>query len=79
VKGLFGIAGLLLALAITGLLIKQQLATTKPATPLLQPGVTTGPAGSENAAASAAGDQTRQYRQALEAAIQSKPPVPDDK
>lgn len=78
-KGLFGIAGLLLALAIAGLLIKQQLTATRQATPPSMPGVTSGRAGADNLAAPAAKDQTQQFRQALEAAMQSKPPVPDDK
>ena len=74
-KGLFGIAGLLLALAIAGLLIRQQLTTAKPALPLLTPG----PAGAGKVATPTAQELPQQYRQALEAAMQSRPAVPDEK
>jgi len=70
-KGLFGIASLLLALAITALLSRQQL-TTLQRTPSVAP-----ERGAETH--SAAMTQPEQYKQALEAALQSPRSVPDDK
>ncbi len=74
-KGLFGIAGLLLTLAVTGLLIKQQLATSKPGASLLK----AEPDGAASAALASPKNQTQQYKQALEAAMQTPRAMPDDK
>ncbi len=79
-KGLFGIAGLLLALAITGVLIRQQMTATKRSELPMLPGVAGEPEGAAmKAALPSAKNQTEQYRQALEAAMQSQRSMPDDK
>ncbi len=78
-KGLFGLAGLLLALVVTGLLIRQQLSAVKQSAPLLPATVLSGPDGATNAAAPVSKDLPQQYKQALEAVIQAPRTVPDDK
>ena len=79
-KGLFGITGLLLALAITGLLIRQQMSTAKaPGMPLL-PAVASESGGvATEAAIPSAKNQTEQYRQALDAAMQLQRTRPEDR
>ena len=79
-KGLFGVAGLLLALVITGLLVRQQWTATKPSVPSSAPGsMLAEPDGSVQAPAPSAKDQPQQFKQALEAAMQTPRPMPDDK
>ncbi|VWX63308.1 conserved hypothetical protein [Burkholderiales bacterium 8X] len=81
---IFGYAALLLALVIVALLAKNQLSATLPAVVPAQP-ATTGP-GSGNAAAngsaiSAPGQAKpiqQQYKEALDAALQTPRPMPDE-
>jgi predicted lipid-binding transport protein (Tim44 family) len=80
-KGLFGFAGLLLALVVTGLLIRQQMSAMKPSAPSLAPAPAS-VSGSDrvtNDAAPSPKDIPQQYKQALEAAIQTPRAVPDEK
>ncbi len=72
-KGLFGIAGLLLALAVTGLLVRQQLRSSGPTAP----SVLSNP--KDSASALPAKNQPEQYKQALEAAMRTPRPMPDEK
>ena len=72
-------AGLLLALVVTGLLIRQQLSAVKQSAPLPPPALVSGPDGTTNAAAPVSKDLPQQYKQALEAVIQAPRTVPDDK
>ena len=71
-KGAFGLFGLLLALATVGLLVRQQLTSTRQIEPALQ----TAPTGTPQVTASAATEreqaqQTQQrVKQAVEAAMQ---------
>lgn len=76
-KGIFGLVGLLLTLAVVGVLVKKQLATSSQGVPALQAPV---PAGADSAGAPKASAQPvqEQYRQALEAAVQAPRAMPDD-
>ncbi len=81
-KGLFGLVGLLVALAIVGVVVKKQLAATQQSVPALAvPGVPAKPAGSD--AAPTVREQSQQvqqqYKQAVEAAMQQPRPMPEDK
>ena len=77
-KGAFGLIGLLLALAIVALLVRQQLTSTQKIAPVLQDA----PAGTPQGGASAAtvreqAQQTQQrVKQAVEAAMQKPRPEP---
>ena len=81
-KAVFGMVGLLIALVIVGFVVKKQLASTRQAVPALQvpgsqvPGL---PATDSNASVKAHSQQIQQqYKQAIDAAVQSRP-MPDDK
>lgn len=63
-RALLGLAGLLLALAVVGVLLKKQLAPVQAAAP----GGTTQPSRPVQ----------QSYQQAVEAAVQAPRPVPDD-
>ena len=81
-KGVFGLVGLLIALALVGLLVKKQLAATQQAIPALQLPAVQGEAGPDAAPATTVKEQSRQieqqYKQAIEGAMQKSRPVPDD-
>ncbi|QDL37612.1 hypothetical protein [Rhodoferax sediminis] len=81
-RGFFGLAGLLIALVIVGVLVKKQLAATQQAIPALQLPAVQGAAGPDAAPAATARQQSRQieqqYKQAIEGAMQKARPVPDD-
>ena len=85
-RGAFGILGLLLVLALVGLLAKKQM-TPSAASRLAPPGlVLPGATGIDAAPVTPAANvqaQTQeiqqQYKQALEAAMQQSRPEPDDK
>ncbi len=83
VKGLFGIASLLLALAIVGLLIKQQLGANRLATPVLTPPAATASAPGADAPPVTVRQQAvqtqQQYKQALEAAMAQPRAEPEQK
>ena len=81
-KAVFGMVGLLIALVIVGFVVKKQLASTRQAVPALQvpgsqvPGL---PATDSNASVKAQSQQIqKQYKQAIDAAVQSRP-MPDEK
>lgn len=82
-KGLFGIASLLLALVIVGLLIKQQLGANRMATPVLTPAASSSSAAGADAAPVTVRQQAaqtqQQYKQALEAAMAQPRAEPDQK
>ena len=82
-KGLFGLVGLLLTLAIVGILVKQQLASTRQIVPALQVPATAGADGAASAPAGTVKEQAQQVqqqvKQALDAALQKQRAEPDEK
>lgn len=82
-KGLFGLAGLLLTLAIVGFLVKTQLAATRQSVPALQVNAPTQPQAQTDAPAANVKQQAQQvqqqYKQALEAALQPTRAPADEK
>jgi hypothetical protein len=79
-RGLFGLVGLLVALAVVGLVVRQQMAASK-----LTAATMEAQAGLPQGAASAAGNVVQQsqqiqqqVKQAVDAAMQPRP-MPDDK
>ncbi len=83
-KGIFGLVGLLLALAIVGVVVKKQLSSLQQPVPALAP------AGGSPDAATTPGappvtvrEQSQQvqqqFKQAVESATQQARPMPDDK
>ncbi len=77
-KSMFGLASLLLALVVTGLLIRQQLSAVKNSAASLVPAVVSRPDGAVNVEAPTPKELPQQYKQALEAAIQTPRAAPDD-
>lgn len=79
-KGVFGLAGLLLALAIVGVVVKKQLDSTSQRVPVLTPGV---PGSAAPAPAATVREQSQQvqqqYKQAVEGLMQQPRPMPDEK
>lgn len=74
----FGLIGLVVALAIVGVLAKKQLTGTSAVVPALQvPGAASVPAPTGNVRAQSQQIQ-QQYKQALDAAMQKPRVVPDD-
>lgn len=75
----FGIVGLVIALAIVGMLAKKQLTSTRAVVPALQiPGVA--PASAPTGTVREQSQQIQQqYKQALDAAMQQARPMPDEK
>lgn len=82
-RGLFGMVGLLLTLAIVGFLIKTQLASTRQGVPALPLSATSSPNGASSGAAVNVKEQAQQvqqqYKQALDAAMQQPRAVVDEK
>ena len=82
-KGLFGFVGLLLALAIVGVLVKKQLGALQQPVPALSVPAPGAGAGSPAAPPATVREQTQQvqqqYKQAVEGAMQQARPMPDDK
>lgn len=82
-RGIFGLLGLLLCLAIVGVLVKKQLASTQQMLPVLQVPMATDPQSSASAPATTVREQPQQlqqqYRQALEGALQQPRTIPDEK
>lgn len=67
-KAIFGVLGLLIALAVVGVLVKQQLGSTTGATPL-----------APNASPHPPGEPLQQQiKQSVDAAMQQPRPMPDD-
>jgi hypothetical protein len=82
-KGVFGLVGLLVALAIAGVVVKKQLAATRQAVPALAPAVALpDAAGTPAAPAATVREQSQQvqqqFRQAVESGMQQARPMPDD-
>ncbi len=82
-KGISGLLGLLLSLAIVAVLVKKQLASTQPMVPALQVPVATDPRSSASTPATTVREQPQQlqqqYKQALEGALQQPRIIPDEK
>ena len=81
-KGLLGLAGLLLALLIVGLLAKKQLAAMQTAVPAPASATQSGPSGPDAMPAGKPQGQgaqiEQQYKQALDAAMQKARPASDE-
>ena len=77
-RGVFGLVGLVVALAIVGVLAKKQLASTRTPVPSLQ----TAPGAVEAASAPTVRDQSQQIqqqvKQQVEGLLQQTRPMPDD-
>lgn len=82
-KGILGLLGLLLSLAIVGVLVKKQLTSTQQMLPALQVPVATDPQSSPSSPATTVRQQPQplqqQYKQALEGAPQQPRAIPDEK
>lgn len=82
-KGMFGLIGLLLALALVGVLVKKQMASTGLGTPALQAPAVDGASSAASAPGGTVREQSQhiqqQYKQAVEEAMQKPRDVPDDK
>ena len=78
-RGVFGMVGLVVALAIVGVLAKKQLASTQAVVPSLQvPGAAPAPTPTGTVREQSQQVQ-QQYKQALESALQQARPLPEDK
>lgn len=76
-RGTLGLVGLLLALAIVGVLVKQQLRSTALPAPVL--GASAAASGVPSSTVREQATQTQtQYKQALESALQQPRSLPDD-
>ena len=78
-RGVLGMVGLVVALAIVGVLVKKQLASTQALVPSLEvPGAAPVPA-STGTVREQSQQVQQQYKQALESALQQPRSLPDDK
>lgn len=82
-KGIFGLLGLLLSLAIVGVVVKKQLTSTQQVAPVPQVPVTAGSQSPASAPAATVREQSQQiqqqYKQAIEGALQQPRGIPDEK
>jgi hypothetical protein len=79
-KGIFGLVGLLLALAIVGVVVKKQLDTSSQGVPAMAPAVSGGAASAPATTVREQSQQVQQqYKQAVEGLIQQPRPMPDEK
>ena len=80
-RAIFGVLGLVVVLAMVGLLVKKQLVSTQQAVPALQvPGEPDKVPATLDGTVRQQGQQIQQqYKQALEAAMQQTRALPDDK
>ena len=80
-RAIFGVLGLLVVLAMVGLLVKKQLASTQQAVPGLQvPDAVNKASDKADSTVRQQSQQIQQqYKQALEGAMQQARPMPDDK
>lgn len=82
-KGILGLVGLLVALAVVGVLVKKQLGATSQIVPALQspmPVKLDGDASVSDGSVKVQSQQIQQqYKQAVEATLQAPRPMPDDK
>ena len=80
-RGVFGLVGLVVALAIVGVLAKKQLASTRTPVPSLQPPAASSGAGTP-APTGTVREQSQQVQQqvkeAMDAAMQPQRAMPDD-
>jgi hypothetical protein len=76
-KAMFGLVGLLMTVAIVGLLLKQQLGATRQSVPVLQSAAPGSPDMPASAPAATVREQSQQVQQevqkALESAMQARP------
>jgi hypothetical protein len=82
VKGILGLLGLLLSLAVAGFLVKKQLTLTRQIVPALQVPVAAGsqsPASTPTTMSEQPQQVQQQYKQALEGALQQPRTAPDEK
>jgi hypothetical protein len=82
VKGILGPLGLLLSLAVVGLLVKKQLTSNQQIIPALQVPVAVGsqsPASTPATMSEQSQQVQQQYKQALESALQRPRTAPDEK
>jgi hypothetical protein len=81
-KGLFGLVGLLLALAIVGVVVKKQLSSLQQPVPALAPSVPAGAAAGATPPPANVREQSQQmqqqFKQAVEGAMQQPRPLPGD-
>ena len=75
-RAIFGVLSLLLVLAVVGLLVKKQLASTQQAVPALMLPAPTNP---EATVQQQSQQIQQQYKQAIDAAMQQARPMPDEK
>jgi hypothetical protein len=83
-KGIFGLVGLLLALAIVGVVVKKQLSAIQTPVPALAPvgglpGAAADPAASPATVREQSQQMQQQFKQSVEGAMQQPRPMPDDK
>jgi len=79
-KGVFGLVGLLLALAIVGVVVKKQLDSTSQRVPALAPAVLGGAASAPAATVREQSQQVQQqYKQAVDGLMQQPRPIQDEK
>jgi hypothetical protein len=82
-KGIFGLVGLLLSLALVGFLVKQQMTSTQQSLPALQVPASVGSQPSASAPAGTPAEQSQQLqqqvKQSVEGALQQPRSVPDEK
>lgn len=82
-KGLFGLVGLLLALAIVGVVVKKQLSSLQQPVPVLAPtgqaDATTGATPPPANVREQSQQMQQQFKQAVEGAMQQPRPMPDEK
>ena len=80
-RAIFGVLSLLVVLAMVGLLVKKQLASTQQAVPGLQvPDAVNKASDKADSTVRQQSQQIQQqYKQALEGAMQQARPMPDDK
>jgi hypothetical protein len=79
-RGLFSLLGLLVTLALVGMLVRKQMTAMQaplllPQVPASAPGVDTQPTGN---VAQQSQQIQQQYKQAIEGAMQQARPMPDD-
>ncbi len=82
-KGILGLVGLLLSLAIVGFLVKQQMSSTRQILPTLQLPASEGAQPSASAPTATRAEQSQQVqqqlKQAVEGALQQPRSVPEEK
>ncbi|MFN4120074.1 hypothetical protein [Acidovorax sp.] len=79
-RGMFGLVGLVVALALVGVLVKKQMSATRAPVPSLQPAPAV--AGAASAPAATVREQSQQVQQQvkeqMDSLMQQARPMPDD-